>query len=127
MKGVGFIAIVCVVVAAGTKVEVTYPKDWVELRGGEDDLWQRVRSQQRRILRPGLRRRLGPSSRHGGLQVAGYRGHFTRAVNKASKCFTVMPGEGWLHNNLLSSNFTSTATVVVEDFSTLFPFNIKWH
>ena len=38
MKGVGYIAIVCVVVAARAKVEVTYPEDWVELRGGEDDL-----------------------------------------------------------------------------------------
>ena len=38
MNGVGYIAILCVVVAAGTKVAVTYPADWVELRGGEDDL-----------------------------------------------------------------------------------------
>ena len=38
MNGVGYIAIVCVVVTAGAKVEVTYPEDWVELRGGEDDL-----------------------------------------------------------------------------------------
>ena len=91
MKGVGFIAIVCVVVAAGTKVEVTYPEDWVELRGGEDDLSGNVYA----VNSDGF---FGPVCDDGwdpaaAMVVCRWRDTGVtraRAVNKASKCFTVM-------------------------------------